>query len=172
MSQLRNSSRIILRRLTSADLADFQSYRNDQDVGLCQGWSQQSDADALKFLQEMGAAEFFRPGTWFQIGIADRDTNSLLGDIGICVRHDEVEAEIGFSLRRQSHGLGLGSEAVREAISYIFDSAKCDQVIAITDTRNLSAIRLLEGLGMQRTSTDGAVFRGQPCEEHTFVLQR
>jgi len=73
VSQLRKSSRIILRRLTSADLADFQSYRNDQDVGLYQGWSQQSDADALNFLQEMGAAEFFRPGTWFQIGIADRD---------------------------------------------------------------------------------------------------
>jgi hypothetical protein len=40
----------------------------------------------------------FSPGRWVQLGIADRRTGALLGDLGICVPAGSETAEIGFTL--------------------------------------------------------------------------
>lgn len=94
------TDRTRLRRLVPSDLADFQYYRHDEDAGRYQGWLPQTDAEATLFLEQMGSAELFRPGEWFQLGIADRETDTLIGDIGICVSATEPEAEIGFTVGR------------------------------------------------------------------------
>ena len=161
-----------LRRLAPADLADFQRYRSDEEVGLYQDWMPQSDTNAAIFLEQMGTAEFFQPGTWFQLGIADRETDVLIGDIGICLSAAESEVEIGFTLCRQSQGLGLASEAVNAAVAFIFEETDIHRIIGIVDTRNIASSRLLEKLGMQCLQTDTALFRGSPCEEHLYALHR
>ncbi|MCG8436129.1 MAG: GNAT family N-acetyltransferase [Gammaproteobacteria bacterium] len=164
------TDRLTLRRLSPDDLADFQLYRRDEEVGRYQGWLPQSDAEAAAFLETKGKAEFFQPGKWFQIGIAERETGTLIGDIGICLSAEEPEAEIGFSLRRQSQGMGLAKEAVSAAIAFIFEEADIRRIIGIVDARNAGAIKLLQKLGMQHIETKQAVFRGAPCEEHLFAL--
>ena len=120
----------------------------------------------------MSSATLLRPGEWCQIGIADRDTGTLIGDIGICVGPQADEAEIGFTLRAQSHGLGLGAEAVTQAIDFLFEHTAITRVVSITDARNLAAVRLLQRLGMQLLRTRNAFFRGEPCQEHFFSLSR
>jgi RimJ/RimL family protein N-acetyltransferase len=164
------TDRIVLRRLAVSDLAEFQAYRHDEDVGRYQGWLAQSDDDAATFLEEKGGSEFFQPGKWFQIGIADRETDALIGDIGLCLSTNEPEIEFGFSLCRQSQGQGLASEALVSLIGYLRDETKIERLVGITDTRNTASIRLLENLGMQRLRTEKAMFRGAPCEEHVFGL--
>ena len=166
------TDRTVLRRLTSADLADFQLYRQDEEVGRYQGWLPQTDADATALLEKYGETEFFQPGIWFQVGIADRETDSLIGDIGVCLSASEPEAEIGFTLRRQSQGLGLGTEAIGAMIEYLFEQTDIHRVVGVTDARNIAAIKLLEKLGMLHLQTNKAVFRGLPCEEHLFALHR
>ena len=166
------TERTLLRRLAPADLANFQDYRHDEDVGQYQGWLPQSDADAAIFLAEYGAAKFFRPGIWFQVGIADRETDALIGDIGACLSAKEPEAEIGFTLRRQSQGLGLASEAIGALMAFLFAETDIRRIVGITDARNIAAIKLLEKLGMQRSHTNKAIFRGAYCEEHVFVIHR
>ena len=166
------TGRTRLRRLARTDLADFQHYRNDEAVGRYQGWLPQTDADAAIFLEQKGEAEFFQPGIWFQIGIADRETDAFIGDIGICLSAEEPEVEIGFTLRRQSQSLGLGSEAIGAVVGFIFEETEIRRIVGVTDARNIAAIRLLEKLGMQRLQTNKALFRGSPCEEHLYALHR
>ena len=165
------TDRIVLRRLAVSDLAEFQAYRHDEEVGRYQGWLPQSDDEAATFLQEKGGGDFFLPGKWFQIGIAHRDTDALIGDIGLCLSAGESEIEFGFSLCRQSQGRGLASEALGVLIGYLRDETKIERLVGITDTRNTGAIKLLERLGMQRLRTDKAIFRDAPCEEHLFALE-
>ena len=164
--------RITLRRLTIADLSDFQAYRTDASVGLYQGWQPQSDEQASAYLDMASTAELFQPGVWFQLGIAENASGRLIGDIGICLDSNARETEIGFSLHRRSQGRGFASEAVSEAISFIFDNTQCNQIKGVVDARNHAAIQLLERLGMRRIETVDAIFEGQPCKEHVFVLQR
>ncbi|MEP7009903.1 MAG: GNAT family N-acetyltransferase [Acidobacteriota bacterium] len=168
----RLAPRVALRRLAPADLEDFQAYRSDPEVARYQSWSSMSVAEATAFLTERETAPFGRPG-WFQIGIAERSTGRLVGDIGICLHRNASEpAEIGFTLATLWQRQGLASEAVRETLAMLFENTEVAQVIAITDTRNLASIRLLERVGFLLSRTIPASFRGEPCTEHVFVLGR
>jgi [ribosomal protein S5]-alanine N-acetyltransferase len=163
---------IVLRRLSIADLAAFQAYRSDAELGRYQGWSPMPDAQALAFLAEMGEAALFRPGEWAQIGIAQPHQPDLIGDIGLYLAEDARHAEIGFTLARPAHGRGLATAAVREALGLVFQCTSVERVLGITDARNQASIALLERVGMRRQETRDAIFRGEPCLEVVYALSR
>ena len=166
------AGRVVLRRLEASDLAAFQAYRHDPVIGLYQGWAAQTDAQALAFIEQMTRAMLFVPGEWFQVGMADRCTDQLIGDIGWRVAADGASAEIGFSLCARSQGQGLATEAVGAALRLVFEHTEVASVIGITDARNAASIRLLERLGLRLAATPSAVFRGASCTEHRFVARR
>lgn len=162
----------VIRRLTVADLPEFQAYRHDPELGRYQGWSAMSDEEATAFLGEMNIAPLFHPGHWTQIGIADPSTGRLLGDIGVFLDQDSRYAEVGFTLARHAQGRGVATAAVRAAIDLIFAATRVDRVFGITDARNSASFRLLERVGMRRTETTNAVFRGEPCVEYVYAVPR
>ncbi|MCV2369673.1 GNAT family N-acetyltransferase [Roseateles oligotrophus] len=168
----RTGEKVTLRRLHLLDLAAFQSYRHDAELGQYQGWSAQSDEESAEFISEMSGAALFVPGIWVQVGIADRVSNSLVGDIGICVSADGTAAEIGFTLDSKAQGQGFATEAVRETIALLFETTAVAKVVGITDQRNISSIKLLERIGMQRVETVETLFRGLPCVEYTYMALR
>jgi len=159
---------ILLRRLATTDLADFQSYRHDPELGRYQGWVATPDHDARDFLDHMNQATLLQPGTWCQIGIADAGSHALIGDIGLILASDSRQAEIGFTLRRESQGRGLATAAVKEAIALVFESTSAEKVVGVADTRNLPSIRLLERVGMHKVGTRKAKSRGKPCTELVY----
>jgi len=162
----------VLRRLSSDDLAEFQAYRHDAELGRYQGWSPMSDAEATAFLVEMNTAQLLTPGCWTQIGLADPETQRLIGDIGVFLDQDGHCAEIGFTLARHAQGRGVATAAVREAIRFIFATSRIERLIGVTDARNTASVKLLERVGMRRTGTRNAVFRGESCLEYIYALVR
>jgi [ribosomal protein S5]-alanine N-acetyltransferase len=169
----RQGPRIVLRRLRPADLENFQAYRSDPEVGRYQSWPPMSSRDAASFLEEMSTAAFGTTGEWFQLGIAERSTDRLIGDMGICIRDTEDKhAELGVTLAAQSQGQGLGSEAVLQALAMLFESSDITRVVAITDTRNHATVRLLQRIGMKLTETLASDGCGETRSEHVFAVGR
>lgn len=169
---LRSGPRVTLRRLVAADLRSFQDYRHDPALGQYQGWSPLSDEEALAFITQMNQATLFQPGAWCQLGIADRGSNELIGDVGVCVDAYRSQAEIGFTLRGQSQRRGLAAEAVREVMLLVFEHTPVDRIVGVTDARNTASVRLLERVGMCCMHTQPARFRGEPCIEHRYEVAR
>lgn len=167
----RAAGETVLRRLAATDLANFQSYRHDPELGRFQGWVATSDEEALKFLHYMSQAALLKPGTWCQIGIADTSLE-LIGDIGLILSSDANQAEIGFTLRRESQGQGLATAAVKEAIALVFENTRAIRVVGIADVRNLPSIRLLERAGMQKVETRRTKSRGKWCTEVVYNARR
>ena len=163
---------IVLRRLEPADLRAFQDYRSDAEVGRYQGWSPMTDAAATVFIASMNAAAPFRKGEWLQVGIAHGRTGRLLGDMGLHLNDDGAEGEIGFTLARAEQSRGAGADAVNVALGLFFSCTDVVRVIGVTDARNEPSIRLLERVGMQRIKTAAAIFRGEPCVEYTYAIER
>ena len=163
---------VVLRRLSAADLAAFQAYRQDVLLGRYQGWGPTTDAEATLFLTQMNTAPLLEPGVWTQIGIAGSGDGALIGDIGLLLAADGQQATIGFTLRRESQGNGIATHAVLEAMNLVFEHTEARTVIAVTDARNVPSIRLLERVGMHRMATGAAWFRGEACVEHTYALSR
>ena len=164
--------RVSLRRLVLADLPTFQAYRQDANVGRYQGWEPLSDRDAAQFIADMSGVALFPQGAWIQLAIAESHTNRLIGDLGICVAKDGTSAEVGFTLASAAQGMGFGTDAVKAAIRLTFDHATVAQIVAVTDARNLPAVKLLERVSMRRVNTLAAVFKGQPCVEHVYAISR
>ena len=164
--------RVQLRRLRAEDLPHFQHYRADAEVGRYQGWLPTDDAAAGTFLAQMATTPFCPPGHWCQIAIADIDGDTLIGDIGLCLAADGEALEMGFTLAREWHGTGRAAEAVQLALQAVWAQTKAQRVLGLTDVRNAASVRLLQRLGFRRFATLQAVFRGEPCSEHHFVLHR
>lgn len=164
--------RVVLRRFAATDLQDFQRYRHDPQVGQYQAWAPMDDADAARFIATMATAPLFARGEWVQVAIAEHATGRLVGDLGLRLGADGTEAEIGFSMDPAAQGRGLATEAVRMALAMLFANTDVTRVVAITDTRNAPSIRLLERLGMHRVQTVAAIFRGEPCMEHRYAIER
>ena len=169
----RTTARLVLRRFAARDLAAFQAYRCDPDVGRYQGWSTMDDTGAAAFLAMMAEAEIGVPGEWFQIAVADKATDALVGDIGIGFDKDRAGiGEIGFSMAPLAQRRGLGAEAVRCALALLFESGQVDVVEGITDARNAPSIRLLERVGMRLVRTQQTLFKGETCTERVYAISR
>jgi RimJ/RimL family protein N-acetyltransferase len=167
------TERLVIRRFHADDAAAFAAYRSDPDVARYQSWDGYTLADAERFTREMASLHPGDPGEWFQFAAADPVSGELLGDVALCVDVNDVErAELGFTFAPAHQGKGYATEAVRGVIAYAFDRLDVGTVSAITDARNDTSIALLERIGMRLVSTQGARFKDERCEEHTYELPR
>jgi [ribosomal protein S5]-alanine N-acetyltransferase len=163
---------MVLRRLSTLDLSNFQAYRSDSELGRYQGWVPMSDAQAKAFLEEMSTAPLFRPGHWMQVGIGEPDGLALVGDMGLYLADDASYAEIGFTLARHAQGRGVATDAVRAAIEIVFQCSTAARVIGVTDARNHSSVAVLVRAGMQKQEERTAVFRGESCIEYVYSIEK
>lgn len=159
-----------IRRLRPGDLEEFQAYRAIPELGRYQGWSSMPEDESLKFLVEMRDAPLFSRGRWVQLGIADLESDLLVGDIGLHVSDDGMTGEIGFTLKPSAQGRGIASGAVKEALQLLFAATNVTQVLGITDERNYSSIRLLERLGFKLRESRNVIFREEACSERVYVV--
>ncbi len=164
------AARVTLRRLRADDLARFQAYRGDPDVGRYQGWEPTTDADAGAMIAGMATAPLPTLGDWVQIAIADAETDALIGDIGLHVSASGEEAEVGITLAPHAQGRGLAEEAARALIAGLRSATAVRRLVGITDARNAASVRLLERLGMAFEAEEETMFRGQPCLERRYAL--
>lgn len=165
------TERLLLRRFQNSDLVPLVGYRNDPEVARYQGWSMLTMAEGQRFISEMQHAQLGVPGEWFQVAIADRGTNQLLGDIGFCVDADEPsKMEIGFSLATAVQGRGYAREAVQAWLTQLFQHTSITEIQAIIDSRNAPSRKLLQTLGWRWVQTDQREFKGELCLEESYLM--
>jgi RimJ/RimL family protein N-acetyltransferase len=128
--------------------------------------------EATAFISEQPPHPLAEHDQWFQIAIADKHTDELIGDIGLCTHAPGTSVEIGFTLAPSAQGQGLATEACRAAIGLAFSRDGVEWVEAIVDTRNLTAIALVKRLGMSLDRTESSDFKGEVCTEQYFVRRR
>lgn len=141
------TTRVALRRFRLTDVATFAAYRSDPDVARYQSWtapvSLTAAATAVRGFAEADPTE---PG-WFQYAVVLRSTGELVGDIGVDLHENRMQAQIGFTLAPAFQGLGLATEAVGGLLDVLFDERGLHRVSAECDARNQASARLLLRLG-------------------------
>ena len=168
-----DTGRLILRRFRDDDLEPLVAYRSDPETARYQGWDETFGIeDARTFLAEMSVLDPGVPGTWFQFAVGVRPSGVLIGDCALCCdAHDPTTASLGFTLSPEHRCRGYATEAVGGLLRYACERLDACRVIATVDIRNQRSIALLQRLGFRHTATNETVFKGEPCEEHTFVLE-
>ena len=157
-----------LRRLRRADRAAFQAYRALPELGRFQGWSPMSDEAADRFIDEVAALPVLAPGEWIQLALADRQTDRLLGDIGLWVSPEGDEAEIGFTVAPWAQSRGVATQATHAVHGLLARASNVRVLRGITDARNVASVRVLERAGFVQVESRSVEFRGEPCVERVY----
>ena len=169
------TERLRLRRFTEADLPAFVAYRNDPEVARYQSWEGITEDEGRAFIAYMREAQPGTPGDWFQFAVALRESDALIGDIGLSVRGDDPRlGEIGYTLARVHQGHGYATESVRAVLAYAFETLNLHRVSASADCRNAPSYRLLERVGMRREGhfLQHAWYKGEWCDEYLYAMLR
>ncbi|MFB6878848.1 GNAT family N-acetyltransferase [Streptomyces sp. NPDC056323] len=147
---LLETPRLCLRRFQPADVWVFATYRSDSEVARYQGWTAPVSLEsAASLVDEFAAAEPEEPG-WFQYAIELKVERCLVGDVGVNLHENRMQAELGFTLGTQWQGHGYATEAVRAVLRDLFERRGLHRVSAECDVRNLNSQRLLERVGFLR----------------------
>jgi RimJ/RimL family protein N-acetyltransferase len=143
--------RLILRHFRESDIPTWLAYRADPDVARFQGWNPPTLESITELVQDMSAKAGPAAGTWFQIAVEEKSTNTHIGDIGIFLRGNEPrQAMIGYSFARAAQGKGYATETATATLDYIFGKLDVHRVMADALAVNDRSIRLLQRLGFQQ----------------------
>ena len=92
------SDRLRLRPFARADAEALAAYRSDPEVARYQSWDVPfSLREAHALIAELATSDPTRPG-WFQWAIEPIEGRSIVGDIGVNLHEDGLQAEIGYTI--------------------------------------------------------------------------
>ena len=114
-------------------------------------------ADLLGVLpmQAAAAPHQERFGIWL---VVERETNSVVGDIGFHGPPEDGRVEIGFSMIPDRRRRGYASEAARSIVNWAMDQPGVREVVARSDLDNVASARTLTAAGFARVGQrDGLI---------------
>lgn len=144
------TERLVLRRFRPADAETLAAYRSAPEVARYQSWEAPYPVEKARYaVESMVAADPEQPG-WFQWAIELTAERAHIGDVGVNLHDNLMQAEIGYTLAPERQGHGYATEAVRAVLDHLFRVRGLHRVSAECDARNIASARLLERLGFTR----------------------
>lgn len=159
-----HTERLRLEPLQPEDAPRLLDYRRNCPY---QSWEPRDLQDAHDFIVQASADT---PGGWHQLGLRLRESDLLVGDLGVCVQ--DRQAEFGITLAPECRGKGLAAEALRALLGHLFGTLGLHRVHASVDPRNHASVALLERLGMRREAVfrESLWFRGAWVDDLVYAL--
>ncbi|GAQ19775.1 GNAT family acetyltransferase [Oceanobacillus picturae] len=98
-------------------------------------------------------------GVWLVI---NREDYNIIGDIGFKGKPNlENTVEVGYGIIPSAQNKGYATEAVREIIKWAFSFENVKKIVAECQNDNLSSVRVLEKLQMERTEPEKNMLKWQ-----------
>jgi ribosomal-protein-alanine N-acetyltransferase len=167
------TSRLFLRPWRSQDLEGFAALNADPRVmgflPKCLS-REESDAAAARHVEHFERHGF---GVWAveAPGVAD-----FIGFVGLSIPRFDARftpcVEIGWRLAHEHWGHGYASEAAQAALAFGFESLGLDQIVSFTVPANQRSRRVMERIGMTRSTGDDFEHPnlppGHPLRQHVL----
>jgi RimJ/RimL family protein N-acetyltransferase len=165
--------RLIIRRLEPSDAEAMFRYRSDPVISSCQNWEPGSVEEVRTFIAGLAKIDVDTPGRWCQVGLFLRDSGEMVGDCGIHAHpEDPGQTEVGITLARSFHRRGLGTEALRAVLGYLFTTLGKHRVFASVDPANAPSLAMLERVGMRREAhfVESLWFKGRWADDVVYAM--
>ncbi len=145
-----STPRLSLKPITIKDSEAIFTYRSDALTNQYQGWIPKSIEDVHHFISKI-APKINMPNSWFQFAIVLKETNELIGDIGIHFFDEEnCQVELGCTLSKDQQAKGFANEALKTVIDYLFRELNKHRISCSIDPDNTASIKMVERLGFRK----------------------
>lgn len=138
---------VLLRQIIPADIKDIV------EISRYDGKPALTEAEAMEMQNRINAD--YQNGASIHWGIADKETNTIVGTCGYYRGLDEGTGEIGCILRSAFRGKGYMTAAIELAIHFGLHTIGLKRIIAITTTYNDKALQLLARLNFKKIADLG-----------------
>jgi RimJ/RimL family protein N-acetyltransferase len=167
------TQRLSLREFASEDLDALCGLVCDRRVTRYMFYLPGARCDAEGYLRRALAYQSERPRAVWELAIADLQGGELLGSCNLTLMA-AGEADLGYMLRRDAWGRGLGTETAFALIEAGFGQLGLARLISTVDVRNTASIRVLEKTGLRWEATYRKLrkIRGEWRDCHLFTLSR
>jgi RimJ/RimL family protein N-acetyltransferase len=163
---------LILRPINIKDANAIFKYRSDKLTNQYQGWIPNNIDDVYEFIKKT-AKDFNIADSWFQMVLINKETNVLIGDIGIhFLDKENKQVEIGCTIAKDQQGKGYATEALRKVIDYLFSILNKHRVIGSVDPNNVQSIKMLERLGFRKEAhfKESILANGQWTDDIIYAI--
>lgn len=144
------TKRTRIRPIKITDNKQLFAYRSDAEANKYQGWIPKNMEEVDEFIAK-NPTQINKAETWFQLVIIDKDSDDIIGDIGLhFVDKENLQMELGCTIRKEDHGKGFATEVMRTTINFLFKELKKHRIITSIDPRNTNSLKLVERLGFRK----------------------
>lgn len=152
MSEFRiYTNRLLVRPIEKEDAKLLFAYRSNVIENMYQGWIPGKIEDVYDFINDKISPSINIVDTWYQLTIIEKETNVLIGDIGLhFIDAENKQVEIGCTLNKEYQGKGYATEALEGIIDYLFMTLNKHRIMASVDPRNHKSLKLLERIGFRK----------------------
>lgn len=169
-----DTPRLRLRPLAPGDVDALLTYRGDPEVCRYLPFEPMTRAVlAGRLAGDLGRTRVTEDGQGLTLGVEDRGTGALLGDVVLFLRSREHGGgEIGYVFHPGAGGRGYATEACSALLALAFDVLGLHRVVARLDSRNAASARLAARLGMRREAhfVRHERFKGEWSDELVFAM--
>jgi len=166
------TERLEIKPVSLDDKEKIFRYRRDKTTNKFQGWIPETIEDVENFITKTSSA-INEPETWFQFVIIEKQSQKIIGDIGVHFFDKEnKQSEIGYTLDKEFQNQGYATESVKRVIGYLFEELHKHRIIASTDPANLKSIKLLERLGFRKEAhfVESLYLNGRWVDDLIFAM--
>lgn len=166
------TKRLILRPVTLNDKNQIFEYRCDKETNKYQGWIPETIDDVETFIGKI-AKQINEPYTWFQFVIIEKQTQNIIGDLGIHFFDNEnKQVEIGCTLNKDFQNQGYATESIKRVIAYLFKDMNKHRIITSIDPGNKNSIRLVERIGFRKEAhhVESLFINGKWVDDLVYAL--
>lgn len=141
--------KLMLREFTREDFDPVHHYASDPEVIRFMNWGPNTRDETRRFLERNIQAQVVKPRTSYELAITYKD--ELIGGCGLTVHSlQDKRAEIGYCIRREDWGKGIGTNVAGLLIEFGFNELGIHRIEAKCDPENHASYRIMEKNNMQR----------------------
>lgn len=139
------AERVRLRRFRASDVPWVLRLSSDPSVREAAEELGTNEAEAAAYIERQNALAEFEPGALFDLAIALRESDELIGMTTLVL--GDGSAEVGYAQHSDFRGHGYVTEAAGALVSYAFDELEVGLVHAEVEPENRPSRAVLERLG-------------------------
>ncbi|MBR0138703.1 MAG: GNAT family N-acetyltransferase [Firmicutes bacterium] len=163
------TGRLIIRPMEAADVPSLKKWMPDRSIYTYWGKGPSGAEKDPELLFQRAE----RPVKSFHLGIAEKDSGEVIGDIWVYNIENDRMAQIAIRLSKEKQGRGYGTEALSAMTGFCFEHTELQRLWTQVDIRNISSCRMLEKCGYTR---EGLVRQGKMvntwCDYYIYGILR
>jgi ribosomal-protein-alanine N-acetyltransferase len=167
------SARLVVREFTADHVSALYAVVSDPDVVRYLAFGPPSETETRGMVDWAIASQSAEPRTSYALAVIERSSGDLIGSCGLELAGDsQVTAETYFALRKQSWGVGYGTEVVAAVVDHALRSLGLHRIWAHVVPGNDASRRVVEKIGMTYEGlVRGVILKdGQWHDAHQYAI--